>query len=112
MIVHDLVQRLVAGVGKQKPTLICPFLIHLYNNQRLLLEDKEVYYKMAKELAGYRITPEPDSRAKSEDELVNAPTASSEQTPGLDAQPPAQREQSQCPNKRIKTTYRHPKDHR
>ena len=91
-------------MGKQKPTPICPFLFHLYDNQGLLLEDEEIDYKMAKELAGYWITLEPESRATSEDELDNAPTVS----PGSVAQPPTQEEQCQCPNKRMKTTYRAP----
>ena len=105
VIFRDLVQRLVARVGMQKPTPICPFLFHLYDNQGLLLEDEEVNYKTTKELARYRITSELDSRAESEDEQDNAPAASSEQIPGPVAQPPAQEEQSQRSNKRMKTTY-------
>ena len=63
---------------KQKPTPICPFLFHLYNNQGLLLKDEEIDYKTAKELVGYRITPKPDSRAESKDEQDNAPATSPE----------------------------------
>ena len=67
---------------KQKSTSICPFLFHLYDNQGLLLKDEEVNYKTVKEPAGYRITPEPDSRAENKDEQDNAPAASPERTPG------------------------------
>ena len=77
MVFRDLVQRLVAGVGKPKPTPICPFLFHLYNSQGLLLEDGEMDYKTAKELVGYRITTEPESRAESEDEEQDNTSATS-----------------------------------
>ena len=92
-------------MGKQKPTPICSFLFHLYDNLGLPLKDKEVDYKTAKEMAGYRITLELDSRAESKDEQDNAPAASLERTPGPIAQPPAQEEQFQRLNKRMKTTY-------
>ena len=69
----DLAQRLAKGVGKPKPTPICPFLFHLYDKQGLLTEDKELNYRTAKEMAGYRITPDPDSRLGSEDKGA-APT--------------------------------------
>ena len=64
----DLVQRLATGVGKPKPTLIRPFLFHLYDSQGLLTKDEEIDYKTAKELVGYWITPEPESRPESKDE--------------------------------------------
>ena len=37
-IFMDLVNRLVGGAGKSKPTSICPFLYHLYESQGLLTE--------------------------------------------------------------------------
>ena len=95
-------------MGKQKSTSSCSFLFHLYDNQGLLLEDEEVNYKTAKELAKYSITPELNSRTENEDEQDNALAASLERTLGSGAQPPTQEEQSQRPNKRMKTTYRAP----
>ena len=94
VIFRDLIQRLATEVGKQKPTPICPFLFHLYNNQGLLLEDEEIDYKTMKEPAGYRITPEPESRMDSKDEQNNAPMASPKRIPKLVAQPPTQKVQS------------------
>ena len=73
VVFWDLVQRLAKGVGKPKPTSICSFLFHLYDGQGLLMEDKELDYRKAKEMAGYRITPDPDSRPGSDDEGA-APT--------------------------------------
>ena len=74
-------------------------MFHLYDNQGLLLEDKEIDYKTAKELAGYRITPKPESRAGSKDEQDNSPAVSPEQILEPVFQPPAQEEQTERPNK-------------
>ena len=30
LVIQDVVKRLLTGVGKSKPTLICPYLLHLY----------------------------------------------------------------------------------
>ena len=58
VIFRDMAQRLAMGVGKPKPTPICPFCFHLYEGQGLLTADEEVDYQTAKEMAGYRITPD------------------------------------------------------
>ena len=68
VVFRDLAQRLAKGVRKPKPTPICSFLFHLYDNQGLLTEEEDLDYRTAKELAGYEITPDPDSRPESEDE--------------------------------------------
>ena len=73
VVFRDLAQRLAKGVGKPKPTPICPFLFHLYDGQGLLTEDEELNYWTAKEMAGYQITPDPDSRPGSHNERP-APT--------------------------------------
>ena len=66
------------NLAHTKPTPICPFIFHLYDSQRLLTEEEEIGYKMAKELAGYWITPESDSRLESKDEgQANTPVVSS-----------------------------------
>ena len=96
VVFRDLAQRLAKGVGKPKPTPICPFLFHLYEGQGLLIEDKELDYQTAKEMAGYPITPDPDSRPGSDDEGA-APTP---------VPPPVQETPAPTPNRRRKTTYR------
>ena len=45
IVFRDLALRLAVGVGKPKPTPICPFLFHLYNSQGLLTEEEETDYK-------------------------------------------------------------------
>ena len=64
-VFSELVQRLVGGAGKSKPTPICPFLYHLYECKGLLMEEEETNYTMAKELNRYRITPERDQDSNS-----------------------------------------------
>ena len=77
VVFRDLAQRLEKGVGKPKPTPICPFLFHLYNGQGLLTSDEELDYRIAKEMAGYQITPDLDSRpGTNEDEAVPTPAPS------------------------------------
>ena len=98
VIFRDLVQ-LAIGVRKQNPTPIFPFLFHLYNNQGLLLEDEEIDYKTAKELARYRITPKPESRVRSKDEQDNAPMVSLERIPEPVAQPQYKRSSPSAPTR-------------
>ena len=62
----ELVNRLVGGAGKTKPTPICPFLYHLYESKGLLTEDEEIDYRAAQELNQYRITPDRDPDSDSE----------------------------------------------
>ena len=97
VIFRDLVQRLAKGVGKPKSTPICPFLFHLYEGQGLLTADEDLDYWTAKEMVGYRITPDPDSQPRSsEDESTPAPAPSPRPRP------------SRTPNKRRKFTNRAP----
>ena len=78
VVFRDMVQRLAKGVGKPKPTPICPFLFHLYEGQGLLTADEDLDYQTTKEMAGYRITPDPDSQpGLDEDEPTPAPAPSS-----------------------------------
>ena len=97
MVFRDMLHRLAKGVGKPKPTPICPFLFHLYESQGLLTADEDLDYRTAKEMAGYRITPDPDLQPGSdEDKPTLAPAPSPRPGP------------SRTPNKRRKSTYRVP----
>ena len=64
-VFNELVQRLVGGAGKSKPTSICPFLYHLYECKGLLTEEEETDYTTTKELNRYRISPEWDQDSDS-----------------------------------------------
>ena len=97
VVFRDMAERLAKGVGKPKSTPICPFLFHLYKRQGLLTADEELDYRTAKEMAGYRITPDPDSRPGT-DEDEPTPTPAPSPRPGP----------SRMPNQRRKSTYRAP----
>ena len=97
VVFRDMAQRLAKGVGKPKPTPICPFLFHLYEGQDLLTADEELDYRTAQEMAGYRLTPDPDSwPGTDEDEPTPTPAPSPRPRP------------SRTPNRRRKSTYRAP----
>ena len=64
-VFSELVQRLVGGVGRAKPTPICPFLFHLYECKGLLTEEEETDYTTANELNRYEIPPERDEDSDS-----------------------------------------------
>ena len=66
IIFMELVNRLVGGAGKTKPTPICPFLYHLYESKGLLTEEEETDYKAAQELNRFRITLDRDPKSDSE----------------------------------------------
>ena len=97
VVFRDMAQRLAKEVEKPKPTPICPFLFHLYEGQGLLTADEELDYRTAQEMAGYRLTPDPDSRP-STDEDEPTPTPAPSPRPGP----------SRMPNRRRKSTYRAP----
>ena len=99
VVFQDMAQRLAKGVGKPKSTPICPFLFHLYEAQGLLTADEEVDYRTAKEMARYRITPNPDSRPRT-DEDKPAPTLAPSPRPGP----------LRMPSRRRKSTYRAPSE--
>ena len=44
LVMRDTVKRLLTGIGKSKPTPICPYLLHLYIVHNVVqAEDKKVY---------------------------------------------------------------------
>ena len=69
-IFMDLVNRLVGGAGKSKPTPICPFGYHLYESQGLQTEEEETDYWVAQELTQYQIIPDQDGDSKPKSEGV------------------------------------------
>ena len=97
VVFRDMAQRLAKGVGKPKPTSICPFLFHLYEGQGLLTADEELDYRTAKEMAGYRITPD-----------LDLPPGTDEEEPTPTPAPLPRLGPSQTPNRRQKSMYRAP----
>ena len=81
IIFMELVKRLVGGVGKAKPTPICPFLYHLYECKGLLMEEEETIYTTAKELNRYEIPLERDEDSDSEVLRITGPEPQRASTP-------------------------------
>ena len=63
MVVKDLVQRLLSGMGKSKATPICLYVFHLYHSQELLLPTEKKEYRTKEALQKYNI------ESKGEDDL-------------------------------------------
>ena len=72
-VFSELVQWLVGGAGRAKPTPICSFLYHLYECKGLLTEEEETDYTTAKELNWYEIPLERDEDSDSRVLLITGP---------------------------------------
>ena len=60
IVVKDLVQRLLSGLGKSKATLICPYVFHLYYSHELLLPAEKKEYRIQEALAKHNVESEED----------------------------------------------------
>ena len=58
IVVKDLVQRLLSGMGKSKATPICPYVFHLYHSQELLLSIEKKEYRTKEALQKYNVESE------------------------------------------------------
>ena len=72
IVVKDLVQRLLSGMGKSKATPICPYVFYLYHSQELLLPTEKKEYWTKEALLKYNVESEgeedPDSAANPDEE--------------------------------------------
>ena len=102
-IFMDLVNRLVGGADKTKPTSIYSFLYHLYKSQRLLTEDEETDYRAIQELSRYQIILDRDVESDGESEGVQVITAPAPQQSVVAPVNQVKR------GNRLKKTYRAPK---
>ena len=60
IVVKDLVQRLLSGMGKSKATPICPYIFHLYHSHELLLLAKKKEYRIQEALVKHNVESEED----------------------------------------------------
>ena len=58
IMVKDLVQRLLSGMGKSKATPICPYIFHLYHSHELLLPAEKKEYRTKETLLKYNVESE------------------------------------------------------
>ena len=72
IVVKDLVQRLLSGIGKSKATPICPYIFHLYHSHELLLLAEKKEYRIQEALVKHNVESEeeenPDSPANPDEE--------------------------------------------
>ena len=60
IVVKDLVQRLLSGMGKSKATPICPYVFHLYHSHELLLPAEKKEYWIQEALVKHNVESEED----------------------------------------------------
>ena len=60
IVVRDLVQRLLSGMGKSKATPICPYVFHLYHSHELLLPAEKKEYRIQEALVKHNVESEED----------------------------------------------------
>ena len=72
IVVKDLVQRLLFGMGKSKATPICLYIFHLYHSHKLLFPVEKKEYRTKETLLKYNVELEreedPDSSANPDEE--------------------------------------------
>ena len=60
LFIYDVVARMVGLVSKGKPTMVCPFMFHLYKERQVLRVPELVTYTLALEMVKYDCTPDPE----------------------------------------------------
>ena len=58
IVVKDLVQRLLSGMGRSKATPICPYVFHLYHSYELLLSVEKKEYRIKETLLKHNVESE------------------------------------------------------
>ena len=60
LLIYDVVTRMVGLVSKGKPTMVCPFMFHLYKERQVLRSAELATYTLAMEMVKYDCTPNPE----------------------------------------------------
>ena len=60
LLIYDVVARMVGLVSKGKPTMVCPFMFHLYKERQVLRSPELATYTLAMEMVKYECTPDPE----------------------------------------------------
>ena len=75
IVVKDLVQRLLSGMGKSKETPICPYIFHLYHSHELLLSAEKKEYQIQEALVKHNVEFEEEEES-SDDSKCESLTSS------------------------------------
>ena len=65
IVVKDLVQRLLSGMGKSKATPICPYIFHLYHSHELLFPAEKKEYRIQEALVKHNVESEEEEKPNS-----------------------------------------------
>ena len=57
LLLFHVVERMVALVGKEKPTTVCPYMFHLYKEHQVLLSLELAAYTLKMKMVQYNCTP-------------------------------------------------------
>ena len=64
LLIYDVVTRMVGLVSKGKPTMVCPFMFHLYKERQVLRSSELAAYILTMEMVKYDCTPDPEQNPK------------------------------------------------
>ena len=59
LLIYDVVTQMVRLVSKGKPTMVCPFIFHIYKERQVLRSTELATYTLAMEMVKYDCTPDP-----------------------------------------------------
>ena len=75
LVIRDIVQKLVAWVGKSKPSSICPYIFYLYHLLNTLRGEEITIYQVCQTMIKYDFDLDPElesmARGKFECESLN-----------------------------------------
>ena len=60
LLIYDVVAQMVGLVSKGKPTMVCPFMFHLYKERQVLWSSELAIYILAIEMVKYDCTLDPE----------------------------------------------------
>ena len=66
LVIRDVVKRLLTGVGKSKPTPICPYLLHLYIAHDVVQADDKKVYMVGKTFMRHEVDLDEEESSSSE----------------------------------------------
>ena len=97
-MIHEVVEKLISMLGKRKPTLVSPYLIHLYSKFECLRKKEIQQVEVAKECLEMEVALEVEPKVvKVHSDRGSLSPETRQQIPGP------------SPHSRMKTTFRSPR---
>ena len=96
LLIFDVVARMVGLVSKGKPTMVCPFMFHLYKERQVLRSSELATYILAMEMVKYNCTPDPEQNL----ERASIPSHSGSERPRPTSTPEKNKKRKTPTNKR------------